>query len=681
MPLTSFRRTAFSLALLVCVSAFASEGFGKASMSAFAETPLNAPVLVALEDPGLEPMELAPDVTPKATVKAPPEFAAPPSKQEPLTARAVVVDINSNTLNYDEQNDVYVATGAAHVVISEQNSELTADKVTYDQKTGMMIAEGHVVITKNGQKTEGTYAKIDLNRQSALISDAMTTVKAVRIKAERSFVNSQYIELENGKFIISGQAMAHMQRTGGLQNVAGTTGKKANQARLKREYYRQLTQDPTMMGAMSPEAREAFERSRSLDMETLDFSDDKASTSRFRLHAKEIEIRRGEDGYDEIDLKWPSLYMGRFKIATMPHNEFSYDEESKVMTYLGPDIGANPAYGGAYLGPGWDFRLGRGAVRFSPIVSLGDAGFQTTDGKNGEAKGFGPGFGGMVHFRDPDTTIDLAYNSRVGTPVMFADRRLIGENVHLMAAYNDFYTNGLIGQMERPNYIAQLTDYRVLKQFKNVMVTSFESIGWARDNFNPTNRTEYFVNPTSSDPTSGGRVQLQAQIQNVRPLIRLGDHVHFGLRGQVALSGYTSGDMLGILRGGPTMNVNFKRFNSQIGYFQTMTHGESPFVFDAYFGGARNVTMNNFVRVNEFLSVGLSNSFNLQRDNATNSLAVGNTVHVLVGPKDVKMNIGYDFISKRSSFGINYFPGSGNSVIGFDKLRLHQPENYSSVTP
>ena len=59
--------------------------------------------------------------------------AVTPSSDEPLKAKAVIVDINSNTFNYDNKRDVYVATGQVHVVISEQNSELFADKVTYDQ--------------------------------------------------------------------------------------------------------------------------------------------------------------------------------------------------------------------------------------------------------------------------------------------------------------------------------------------------------------------------------------------------------------------------------------------------------------------------------------------------------------------------------------------------------------------
>jgi hypothetical protein len=626
-----------------------------------------------------EPKAPLPTATPaasEATDEATPAEAGAPGR-EPLKARAVLVDINSHTLNYDKERDVYVATGSAHVVISEQNSELTADKVTYDQKTGMMIAEGHVVIIKNGQKTEGTYAKIDLNRQSALINDAMTTVKAVRIKAEKSFVTSKYIELEDGKFIISGQGMLQLQKTGGLGNFAQATGKGSNQARLNREYFKKIRDQRAMFSPLDPIA---MANQKSLEPQEFNFNDDKNSVSRFNLHVKEITVHRHEDGFDEVDLKWPSLYMGRFKVASMPANEFAYDEVSKQYTYLGPDIGASPNMGGFYLGPGWDFRLGRGAVRFSPLVTLGSAGFQTTNGKDGEDKGFGPGLGGIVHFRDPDTTLDLSYNTRVGTPVLFADRRLFSDNVHFMAAHNDFYKNGLIGQTERPNYIAQITDYRVLKEFNNFLLTSFESVGWARDNFNPNNSDSYFVNPTSPDPQSAGRIQLQAQIQNIKPLIQLGKHVNFGLRGQVAAHGYTTGDMLGILRGGPTMNLNFKRLQTRLGYFQTVTSGQSPFVFDAYIGGSRNMTLDNTLFLNNYITIGSHQSLNLQRDNATNSLAVGNTFFIMVGPPDVKMQIGFDVINRRSHFGINYFPGGKNTVVNYDRMKIFQPENYSGTS-
>ena len=85
------------------------------------------------------------------------------------------------------------------------------------------------------------------------------------------------------------------------------------------------------------------------------FDESPEALSRFSLKAKEIDVKRGADGYDDITLKKSTLYAGKFPIFKMPEVDLSYDEEAKQIQYLGPDIGSYRALGGAYAGPGWDF--------------------------------------------------------------------------------------------------------------------------------------------------------------------------------------------------------------------------------------------------------------------------------------------------------------------------------------
>lgn len=600
---------------------------------------------------------------------------------EPIKARAVMVDINSNTLNYDKDHDVYVATGSVHMVISEQNSELFTDKLTYDQNQNLAIAEGNVVIIKDGQRTEGNYAKIDLTRKSALINDTQTDISAVRVKAKQSFVNNNEIIMENGRLIISGVMYQQLAAQGGLNNLGQSTGKGANQARLRREYSKKLYQNrEALMNQMSYQQQEYY---RSFDKqspdEAPDFDDSPDKVSRFGLKAKEIEIVRHEDGYDDITLKHSSLYAGKYKLFNMPDTDYSYDNNAKSFQYLGPDIGANRAYGGAYAGPGWDFHLGRGSLRVSPLVSYGSPGFWSSNGKDGKQVSNGFGIGGALHFRDPDTTLDLAYNSHVGTPILFADRRIHGESTHFMASYNDIYQNGLLGQQERPTYIAQITDYRVLKDMGKFQLTSFESLGFAKDNFYPNFRQTYFVEATGQSPRTLGRAQFQLQLANTAPLLKFGKYASVGMRAQLLTAAYSSADMIALGRIGPTLNLNLldSRLQTSLGYTLSHTLGKSPFVFDSYYGGTQNVSMNNLIRINKYLSVGNSGSFSLNRDNAKKALAVGNMMYMMVGPQDLKATIGYDFINARSYFGFNYYPGNKNTVVNFDKMNIVQPTNYT----
>jgi hypothetical protein len=640
--------------------------------------PLETPVKAELpQETDLLPSMLEPELDIQAAEAANSSIS---SGKAPVKARAVMVDINSNNLNYDKNLDVYIATGSVHMIISEQNSELFTDKLIYDQNQDLAIAEGNVVIVKNGQRTEGKYAKIDLTRRSALITDPVTTISAVRVKSREALVNDNEIIMENGRFIISGIVYQQLAAQGGLGSLGQNTGKGSQQAKLRREFSKKAYENQSMrLNTLTYDQQKTFEDLEKLKLGKESFEDTPDKVSRFSIKAKEIEVVRHEDGYDDITLKRPSLYAGKYKLFTFPTTDFSYDNPNKNIQYLGPDVGSYQAYGGAYAGPGWDFHVGRGSLRVSPFASYGSPGFWSSNGKSGKQIDNGFGLGGLIHYRDSDTSVDLGYNSHVGSPVMFADRR-ITDSTHFMASYNDGYVNGLLGQTERPNYIAQLTDYRVLKDFKNFQISSFESIGYARDNFYPNFRESYFVEAgQDKSPQMLGRAQLQLQLQNTAPLLNLGKYASMGMRAQLITSAYSSADFVGLGRVGPTLNLNLfdSRLQTHLGYTVSHTIGKSPFVFDSYYGGAQNLSMNNLVRVNKFLSLGNNGSLSLSRDNARNALAVGNSFYMMVGPNDVKATIGYDFINRRSYFGFNYYPGATNSVVNFDKMRIMQPANFN----
>ncbi|MCK7484566.1 MAG: hypothetical protein MZU97_02745 [Bacillus subtilis] len=84
-----------------------------------------------------------------------------------LKGRAIMIDVTSDKLEYFEDKNQFVATGSAEVDIPEQNSKLQADKIIYDQVNQLLIAEDNVKITKNGKVVNGTFARIELNKESS----------------------------------------------------------------------------------------------------------------------------------------------------------------------------------------------------------------------------------------------------------------------------------------------------------------------------------------------------------------------------------------------------------------------------------------------------------------------------------------------------------------------------------
>lgn len=628
---------------------------------------------------GLTEMELSPQLDLESVSTKP-----APAPQQPLKARAVMVDINSDTLNYDKDRDVYIATGSVHMVISEQNSELYSDKLTYDQNQDLVIAEGNVVIIKNGQKTHGSYAKIDLSRKSALINDYAAVVQQVRIKAQTSFLSEKYVQYENGRLILEPGALKAA--------FTGQTSETLTPKSKSTQTY--STGDEENIASLASISQQQLDQTELTEADPAGGPPKQAASlgeswgKHFKFKVKEIEVYRDQNGYNQILTESPALYFKNWKIAGLPESEMSFDEPSGAMTYLGPDIGIDPDYGGFYLGPGWDFRVGgHSSVRFSPLVSMGGGGRRRGGGARLEDKGFGPGIGGIVHFRSPDTKLDFGYNSRVGQPVLLGDHKLFDGKTRLRASINEDYQNGFLGY-ERPGYGVQIADSREIKEWEKFRLDSYASLGWYKDEFFPNYDEEFFVDPEEEKPGVAGRLQWQGEFRNTAPLLRVGRPgrmVDFGFRANLIASAYSTGDFAALVRGGPTMNMYLgNRVHSSLRYFFAHAAGDTPFVFDTYYRGRQNLIWTNAVKINEYLTLGLRSDMSLLRDNARNAMFTGNQVYMLVGPRDVKLNLAYDMIRKRSYFGINFYPGTGTEgkAVDFEQMRIFQPEVYNhSVTP
>ncbi len=583
---------------------------------------------------------------------------------EPLEAKAVMVDIVSHTLEYDTEKNIYTATGSVHVIVSDQGTELIADKVIYNPETELMEAEGNVIIDNRGDRTYGTYAKIDLTRKSALINDPITRLDEIRVKAKQAFVDPDYIQLENGKLVIPPKGA------------------------VKKRIYtpEDFGEDDLASLAMSNPLLKETPYENKLVTQELDMGWDKDKSgwrSKFQLHAEEIQVQQNEDGFNDINLVNPKFKFGKFTLARLHQMDLSNDTATGDVEYQGPDIGVDPDYGGLYFGPGWDFRLGKGTVRFSPIMSYGTGSRRKRRGQEIEDTS-GLGYGALLNYVSHSTKVRAGYNHKIGTPNLFARKKIFSGKTRLIAAANEDYNQGFLG-WERPKYIAQIADERNLVNNEKVMIRSFTSLGVAHDEFFPTNDEDFFVETPDSEPTTAARIQLQAEIRNIKPLLQIGDTKRFlrvGASGQIATAGYSTGDLVGVVRAGPNVLLKLgDRFTSYNRYFYAATAGETPFVFDTYYRGRNSALSVNQYRINKYVTVGLRNRLSLSRDNSQNALFTGSSLFMLIGPDDVKFNLTYDFIRQRSSFGISYIPGNKRKTIHYDTMKIHQPIDYGGVKP
>lgn len=634
------------------------------------------------------------------TIELPDLTAPAPEAQKPLEAKAMVIDMASDVLDYNSTHDNYTMTGHVRIVVSEQNTELRADKVTYDQKSGVLLATGNVLIIQNGQKTYGTFAKVDLTRKSALIRDPLAPVGTIRIKAARGFMANKYIELQRGKLVMPAVAdMApkvntssvatanHYDDAIALANTPLTNSKRAKKAADKAAKQKAEKASPkapretaTEKAANSPNIYKNALVPQELDMR---WDTDKENDSIFKLHAKEVAIKQNDDGTEDVNLSRPTYRFKGIPFARLPQADFGHNGEVNLTEYLGPDIGYDPDYGGFYYGPGWDFKLGKGYARVSPLISYGVG---TRRVRNGQQllQVKGAGYGGLFHYVDDKNRINIGYNDQVRDPVVYARHKFGTGKFNLLLTANEDFRNNLV-TWERPRYMAQLYDSRTILESEkfNLKIDTFASIGAAKDDYFPTNHQNFFVairNP-KSDPLIAGRAMLQARISNSRPLFSLGSEenvlAQFGWSAIGSVAGYSTGDMVGLVQGGPNMLFNFwDRFRSFNSLNLAATMGESPFVFDSYYRGRANAITMNSVKLHRLFSAGIATNLAPNRDNAQDRLVTANYFFVSVGPDDMKLTLGYDPVVQRSFFRLNMTPGASRKTVYFDKAKVYNPQEY-----
>lgn len=351
--------------------------------------------------------------------------------EKPLSARAVVVDIISDQLEYFQDSDSFVATGKAKVLITEENAELIADKIVYFQGKQYITAEGNVKITKDGRTILGTYAKVNLDSQSAMITNPQSVISKVRMQAKEANLYPEYIELTDGDAVVNQEDL----------DVNLSAG----------EYRpRELHSDIPGRGPVDVENKENKKPS-------------------YRIVAKEIELDRAKT-VNNLIVKNASIYIGKVKIGRLPRLTLTVGEQAKAVEAMMPEVGFDKTIGGIYFGPSLTLDLPKNSVlRLSPVFSA--AGREHVVGG-----------GGIVRFRSGINKTDFAYTTTGNRIVLDGEQKLYKDTTKIKYTINEYPDDGFLGTgFYRPLYLAELVDERKLGKVLNHNFYSRGSAGIARD--------------------------------------------------------------------------------------------------------------------------------------------------------------------------------------------------------
>jgi hypothetical protein len=417
---------AYILATLICIT-FSNCIYAEKNTSVLAEKPDKIEYQKALE------VAKAEDLTTIEAAKLDETTAKEEeaSQNKTLSARAVVVDLISDKLEYIQENDTFVATGSAKVVVAEQKAELVADKITYYQKEQYITAEGNLRIIKEGKLINGDFAKIDLTKKSALVDNPNAVISKIRMKANEANLYPEYIELKEG------QAILNQENADVSLSVS--------------EY------KPKELGGKIP------------GHTTVEPKDPDSKDPRYKIVAKEIELDRAKQTNNLI-VKNAKIYVGKLKIATIPRLTLTVGENAKVVEAMLPEVGYNKSIGGIYFGPSLTLDLPKSSfLRISPVVSA--------FGRDGSIGG-----GGIARFRSPINKTDIAYTTTGNRLVVKGEQKLYKDTTKIKYTVNEYPDNGFLGTgLYRPLYLAELVDERKIGKVLNHNIFTRFGSGIARD--------------------------------------------------------------------------------------------------------------------------------------------------------------------------------------------------------
>lgn len=535
------------------------------------------------------------------------------------------VIIDCENMNYATETGIIDARGHVVTTFPEQQTVLKADNMIYDKSTNHVKARGNVVIIRSGQETFGEALDVDLNKENFLIDKPITETPIIKINAEKGFVQKNIITQEKGTINVEGNYKIHLQSGGGS------------------------IFDPELMKLPEEERTYATEGKSKI----------------FKMQAKTLIITSKEN-LDILDIRKGLITSTTGKtILKIPRMKMYTNKGRDYVEGNYPELGSRKNLG-MFVGPGFVIELPRGSLlKVMPIL--------TYKGKIG--------VGGFARFSNGTNRTEFGYGSSYSKFILRGEQKL-DDNLSLIYGSYDYLDNWFLGR-RAPKYGADLIYRKAYEKsgflFKDE-TTKFEqriSAGY----FQETNDDKYYNKLYSSNAIGTTRFRHMAQItQNIwhydddsRML-----HTSLGVNLESSVALYGTGNLQAIGRVGPSWHIQYQHWMQDIGYYQSAYSDDTPIpVYDAYRYGRSNVYLREYWKIHKYLTLAWFGSVTLSNDSPTTRKFQECSFYASVGPDDLKLNIGYDFIRQNAfiNFLIAFDPKG--TTINYDKMVIKNPDNFN----
>jgi len=588
------------------------------------------------EEPTIEETETQPDVSDvDSDIDADNIKAKEHRQKKQELAEQTQITIDCKYMDYQAETGYMLARDNVLITFPHGGTTLSADIVTFDKNTGKMHAEGNIVIDKSGSKTYGEFIDIDLNEESIFIAKPITQNTQIKIRAEQGFVQRDMIVNEKGSIEVEDNMPLSFRTSGG------------------------------------PDAR-YYMRSMYIPEEEK-FKLTKGKSKIFKIQAEEIIIN-SEEYLDVLKLKKAKITAGDKTVLKIPKVTIYSDKGHSFVEGNYPEIGSRRNLG-LFVGPGFVIKLPKSSLlKVIPAINYKKR----------------IGIAGVVRYWNPTNFTQIGYGTAKSKVVIRGEQKL-DDNLNLIYASNDFLDNWFLGR-RMPKYGADVvykklyTTNSLLPKdtwFGEKLPTSYEhriSAGYFQD---MTSGGDSYYDSLHGNDIGTMRFRYMARLSQSLYDYKSEDklfraNVRMNFEGSSAI--YGTGDTQMVGRVGPNLHLQYKRWMQDIGYLHSAYHDETPLpVFDKYRYGRSQVYLREYIRLCRFLTIGWHGSVTLSDDTYTKKKFQECSFYASIGPDDLKVNIGYDWVRENAFINLVLAMDTKGTKIDYDKMVIKNPENFNKM--
>lgn len=531
------------------------------------------------------------------------------------------MQLDSEKVNFDEETGDMVATGRPLLYLPPQNTKVVSDTMTYNQDSNILKAIGHVYITKDGMPAKADYLEVDMNEESMVMDNMEVVSDAMIMDAKKAVQKDSLLVLTDG-------------------NLHSETS----------QIYRMSSR---MIGPMFSNMI------LSDDEKALFFGNPTGNQLHFNIENIYVDARKNHDMFVAKNIE--VSHKGKY-LFTWPSLTAYTNKERDYFEANYPEFGSRRKLG-MFIGPGFVFGGPAGSVmKVIPFLNYQHGNF---------------GFGGALKYRNTFNSTELGYGSAADIFFLKGIQRL-DDNLYLQYSANSFMDEWFMGA-RMPKYMAEVYYDKAygIKDFlaegKGLRFRHRIGFGLMEDN-----DKNYYGEKIAGSNISTTRLRYMAEISQKlysyeNPENKFYFDLSLALQGSAAV--YGTGDTQFVARIGPRAHVQYKRWMQDIGYFQTGYDDHTPVPrYDMYRYGHSTVYLSEIFRVCKYLSVGWSGMANLSDDSPNGKLFQENRFVIAVGPDDIKIRLGYDFVRQTTYFGFDLAFDTKGTSIKYGKMEIKNPE-------